>query len=346
MSSSIAKSHADLTDKFSGWLGLRLGVDDSIKTADVILVLDRDVPWINTLCLPSKDAKIYHIDCDPLKQRMPIFYIDAIARYRANSFTAVQQLNNYISSNLIEELSSDMFSRRWENLHKSYSLRLQTISDLAQPTSEGHLSSSYLASRLRHFCPKDTIWVIEAVTNTIFIADQLQATLPGSWVNSLGGGLGWSGGAALGIKLATDASGEHKFVCQIVGDGTFLFSVPGSVYWIAQRYNIPVLTIVLNNNGWNAPRRSLLLVHPEGEGSKVTNEELHLSFAPAPDFAGIAKAAAGGNLFASSVSAVEDLDKVLAEAVEKVLSGTSAVIDAHLNGPQSKFGHNEATKPS
>ena len=38
-------------------------------------------------------------------------------------------------------------------------------------------------------------------------------------------------------------------VVQIVGDGTYLFSVPGSVYWISKRYNIPVLTIVLNNKG-------------------------------------------------------------------------------------------------
>jgi thiamine pyrophosphate-dependent acetolactate synthase large subunit-like protein len=61
-----------------------------------------------------------------------------------------------------------------------------------------------------------------------------------------------------GIKLATEFEngvGKGKFVCQIVGDGTFLFSVPGSVYWICQRYKIPILTIVLNNKGWNAPRK-------------------------------------------------------------------------------------------
>lgn len=64
--------------------------------------------------------------------------------------------------------------------------------------------------------------------------------------------MGWSGGGALGIKLASEVEngkGKGKFVVQIVGDGTFLFSVPGSVYWICQRYNIPVLTIVLNNKG-------------------------------------------------------------------------------------------------
>jgi thiamine pyrophosphate-dependent acetolactate synthase large subunit-like protein len=105
--------------------------------------------------------------------------------------------------------------------------------------------------------PKDTIWAIEAVTNTAFVADQIQATIPGSWINCGGGGLGWSGGGALGVKLASDfeagGSNKGKFVCQVVGDGTFLFSVPGSVYWIAERYKIPILTVVLNNQGSLSP---------------------------------------------------------------------------------------------
>jgi len=133
--------------------------------------------------------------------------------------------------------------------------------------------------------------------------------------------------------LATEyenGAGKGKFVVQIVGDGTFLFSVPGSVYWISRRYSIPVLTIVLNNNGWNAPRKSLLLVHPDGLGSKVTNEELNISFAPVPDYAGIAKAAAGGgdNLFAEKVQNAADLEDVLKRAIDSVMNGKTAVVDA------------------
>lgn len=155
----------------------------------------------------------------------------------------------------------------------------------------------------------------------------------GSWVNCGGGGLGWSGGGALGIKLATEAqegAGKGKFVCCIVGDGTFLFTVPGSVYWISQRYKIPVLTIVLNNKGWNAPKRSLLLVHPDGLASTATNEEMNISFAPTPDYAGIAKAAAGGNLFAEKVGKASEIEGVLKKAVEAVIGGTSAVIDCEV----------------
>jgi thiamine pyrophosphate-dependent acetolactate synthase large subunit-like protein len=235
------------------WLGLRYGVDDSIKTADVIIVIDCDVPWINTQCHPSKSAKVFHIDVDPLKQQMPVFYLAAQARYRAESSTAISQLTNYISSSeLLEKLSEPSSAQKWGALGEAHQKRLKNIEVLATPKDDGSFGTGYLCHMLRKALPKDTIWAIEAVTNTGFVADNIQATLPGSWINCGGGGLGWSGGGSLGIKLATEhenGAGKGKFVCQIVGDGTFLFTVPGSVYWICQRYNIPILTIVLNNKG-------------------------------------------------------------------------------------------------
>jgi hypothetical protein len=72
----------------------------------------------------------------------------------------------------------------------------------------------------------------------------------------------------------------------------------------------------------------LLLVHPDGLGSKATNEELNISFTPTPDYSGIAKAAAGGQLLAEKVSKADDLEGLLKRAIDSVNSGTSAVIDA------------------
>lgn len=37
-----------------------------------------------------------------------------------------------------------------------------------------------------------------------------------------------------------------------------------SAFWMSRRYDIPILLIVLNNGGWNAPKVSTLLVHNEG----------------------------------------------------------------------------------
>jgi thiamine pyrophosphate-dependent acetolactate synthase large subunit-like protein len=269
---------------------------------------------------------------------MPVFYIDALARYKADAALSLEQINSFLSSN-IKSLSANTETYKQKRLEQ-YNNFMSTISDLEKPLDEDVYNTSYLCSLLRKTCPADTIWVIEAVTQTQLVADSIRPTLPGTWINCGGGGLGWSGGAALGIKLAADIlSGGKKpsFICQIVGDGTFLFTVPASVYWISQRYSIPILTIVLNNNGWNAPKNSLLLVHPDGPASRASREDMAIMFNPTPDYAGVAKAASGGQIGAFRCGKASELEGVLKEAVKTVQAGTTVVVDAHLNGSEGKY---------
>lgn len=68
-------------------------------------------------------------------------------------------------------------------------------------------------------------------------------------------------------------------------------------------------------------------MHPDGLGAHATNEEINISFDPVPDYSGIAKAAAGGKLYAAKVDNVKELDAVLKEAIESVKNGTGAVLD-------------------
>ncbi|KAI0444983.1 thiamine pyrophosphate enzyme [Xylaria telfairii] len=315
-----------------GWVGLRYSSDGSIGEADVILILNCDVPWIPTQCKPKDGTKIFHIDVDPLKNMMPVAYVSAQHRYRADGLISVEQIIE-AAKDLASKADAEIGNRKWDALQSSYQKRLATISATAVPAEDGTFGTGHLCKTLRALVPEDTIWAIEAVTNTHFVHDAVRPELPGSWINCGGGGLGWSGGGALGIKLASivEHGGKGKFVVQVVGDGTFLFSVPGSVYWISKRYKIPVLTIVLNNKGWNAPRKSMLLVHPQGLGSKATNEEINISFDPVPDYSGIAKAAAGGDLFAARVEKADLLEETLKKAIEAVEGGQSAVIDCKVN---------------
>lgn len=340
----------------SAWRSVRFGVDEAITKADVILVLDCDVPWINSRCKPSSTAKIYHIDADPLKQQMPVFYINALRRYKAESALAIEQINTYLST---RSDSDNKTQHSNQSRQEAYTNLLDQICALEKPTDNDTFQTPYLCSLLRTLCPPNTNWVIEAVTQTQLVADSIRPTNPGSWLNCGGGGLGWSGGAALGIKLAADKTRRHSdrnanenengnpkqksstapssFICQIVGDGTFLFTVPSSVYWISQRYHIPILTIILNNNGWNAPKNSLLLVHPDGPASRASREEMSIMFDPTPDYAGIARAASGGEIGAFRCGKASELGGVLEKAIEMVRGGRSAVVDAHLGGSQGKY---------
>ncbi|KAL6909227.1 thiamine diphosphate-binding protein [Trichoderma evansii] len=313
-------------------LGLNYGGEKSIPDADVILVLDADVPWIPAHIKPNPDARVFHIDLDPLKQQMPVFYIESEATYRADTQTAIEQLTEALKTGEnAKKLQAQNTTQIVQKRKEEHNLRLAKIAKAAEVRPDGTFGTGYLCRTIKKLVPEDTLFAIEAVTNTLFVYDNIQPSVPGTWINCGGGGLGWSGGGALGMKLATDAENggknKGKFVVQIVGDGTYLFTVPGSVYWISKRYNIPILTIVLNNKGWNAPRRSLLLVHPEGLGSQATNEEINISFDPAPDYSGIAKAAADGDIFAARVSELADLEGVLKEAITHVENGQSAVVD-------------------
>jgi hypothetical protein len=70
------------------------------------------------------------------------------------------------------------------------------------------------------------------------------------------------------------------------------------------------------------------LVHPNGLGSQVSNDELNIAFSPPPDYSGIARAASNNTIFAAKVSEASKLEHVLREAIKQVHSGTTAVIDA------------------
>ena len=325
-------------------LGVQLGGSEAAKTADVILLIDIDVPWIPTRCRPRADAKIIHVDVDPLKQNMPLQYLPAFRRYKADSETALRQLNTYVQEHprYSQLAKQEPYVSRWNSLAKSHAARISKLDQAAQPPADAiaYPNTSYLVSQVRRHCPPDTVFTVEAVTNAPYVYDQLRVDTPGHLINGGGGGLGWSGGGTLGVKMALDfvAGGENRgsFVCELVGDGTYLFGTPGTVYWIAERYTIPTLTIVLSNKGWNAPRNSMQLVHPTGHGSRVSNEDLNISFAPTPDYSGIAKAASGQKAMAAVVQSVQDLQEILPRAVECVKGGTSAILEVRLAGSWEK----------
>ncbi len=71
-------------------------------------------------------------------------------------------------------------------------------------------------------------------------------------------------------------------------------------------------------------------MHPNGLGSTASNEEINIELSPAPDYAGIAKAAACGDIYAGRASTVTELDEVLREAIATVKAGKTAVVDCKL----------------
>ncbi len=75
----------------------------------------------------------------------------------------------------------------------------------------------------------------------------------------------------------------------------------------------------------------MLLVHPDGLGSKATNSELNIAFDnPSPNYSQIARAASGDTLHAACVQSASELEKTLKEAIDVVKNGTAAVVEVKL----------------
>ena len=274
----------------------------ALAEADVVLVVDSDVPWIPAVSRPRPDAVIHHIDVDPLKQQMPLWYIGARTSFRADPAAALKQLADAAADATLDEPLVAERRAFWTRLHRE---RRAALDALETPGREDAIQGEYLVACVRRHLDDGTIVMSEGISHYHTIGDHLRLTRPGSLYNSGGGSLGWSGGAAIGAKLARpDAT-----IVALCGDGSYLFSVPSSVHWIARAYETPFLTVIFNNRGWKSPKLSALAVHPDGHASRAN--ALDVGFDPPPDHAGIA--AAAGGAAALTVRRPEEVEAAVAE---------------------------------
>jgi acetolactate synthase-1/2/3 large subunit len=292
-----------------------------LAAADVVLVIDSDVPWIPTLSKPSADATVFHIDCDPLKVQMPLWYIPALRQFRADAETALAQMNAALEGMGVSDESVNARLAHYRGRHDARDRALQE----RERGDHEVITVEYLTARVRAHIGEDYIVLNEGITNYTPIHNHIRANRPGSIFRSGGGSLGWNGGAAIGMKLANP---DKTIVC-MTGDGSYLFTVPSTVHWMARRYETPFVQVVLNNRGWRAPKWSMLAVHPNGHASRAQPKDIGVSFDPSPDYAGIAEAAGGA--FARTVKHPSEVDGALAAALHAVRTERRcAVLDVWL----------------
>ncbi|GEO25012.1 acetolactate synthase [Alicyclobacillus acidoterrestris] len=290
-----------------------------LSNADFVLVIDSDIPWIPTTNKPDNDCVVYYIDVDPLKNQMPLWYIPAKQFFAADATIALQQLNECVHS--IANLDNGFIRTRRQRVTDFHN-RQRTEWQIGETPRDDVITPEYLTSCVRELVDDDTIVLSEGITNFSTICKHLRANRAGMLQSSGGGSLGWNGGAAVGIKLAL----PQKTVINLVGDGTYMFSVPSSVHWVANKYHTPFLTVIYNNGGWKAPKMSTLAVHPKGAAAQTNL--FYTDFDPQPDMAKIAEAAGGA--FARKVKEPGALLDVLQEALAVVQGGRSAVVDVQL----------------
>lgn len=304
-----------------------------LAEADFILVLDSDVPWIKTRNKPADDATVYYIDMDPLKEEMPLWYIPSKRFFKADSYTALQQINSSLENN--SAIDQNIVSKRWNKISYYHNQLVEEKRRVEQLETDV-ITPEYLTACVREIMDENTVILNEAITSYGVVTNHIEATVPGSYFGSGAGSLGWNGGAAIGMKLAH----PEKTIISLTGDGSFLFSIPATVHWMAQRYDTPFLTVIYNNSGWKAPKLSTLGVHPNGVASAY--EDFGTHFDPPADLSKVA--AAAGHTHPIKVENRKDLKGALEEGIKMVKEGKPVVIDVKIPHIYSKNNEIEIVK--
>jgi acetolactate synthase-1/2/3 large subunit len=182
----------------------------------------------------------------------------------------------------------------------------------------GAINPHYLMAELGKVLDDEDIVFNEAVTNTPAVLIQIPRRLPNTAFNTNGAGLGWSGGMALGAKLAAPA----RLMVQIAGDGSFYFNNPCSVFAVSQQYKLPILSVVLDNSGWSAVKQSTLRVFPDGEANTASEFEAELTKV---EFTKVAEAFGA---YVEKVSDPADVPAAIARCAKEVRGGRTALLHA------------------
>lgn len=290
----------------------------ALRGADVVLVVDSDVPWVPLRVAPPEAARVVQIDADPVKASVPGWDFPADVCVQADPLLGLRQL--------AEALETRDGTAAGAMATMSGRMDTSDRTQAAEPgSSEEALQARTVVAALDGLLRPDDIVLDESVTNGEEVRAGVTRTLPGTWFQSGGSGLGWALGGAVGARLAA----PDRRVVAVVGDGTFLFASPTAALWTAATAEAPVLVLVLANGGYAASCRPVFELYPDGVSGR-NREVVGTRFGDLPDLAAIA-AACGAH--AEHVWWPADAREALRRGFDAVETGRSAVIVAHVSSP-------------
>jgi acetolactate synthase I/II/III large subunit len=239
------------------------------KNADVLFFIDIDVLWEpprRSVLRP--DAKIIHLERDPLFTSIPGWGFPADLPVAGCSEIALPALNAIIKARLSAGAGSkaQLDERRKKIAAEHHVMMREIEAKIAAAANQRPISPFWLSKCIGDVMDERTIILNETVTSGL--AEVLTLNRPGSQFGTpLAGHLGWALGAAIGAKLgAPDAT-----VIAAVGDGSYMFGAPTACHFTAQKYQIPFLTVVYNNQAWNASINAARGLYPDGVAQRTRN---------------------------------------------------------------------------
>ncbi|MGD0023344.1 MAG: thiamine pyrophosphate-requiring protein [Xanthobacteraceae bacterium] len=295
--------------------------DKALPKADVGMLVDVDVPWFPSEVQANEKTFWAHIDIDILKPCSPMWTFPGNLRMQGDSGHILDQLLAELKAKATPRFKAAAAARvdRLKDAREERQARAAKLA--AEKGKPGAINPHYLMAELAKVLDDEDIVFNEGIRNAGAVLMQIPRPKPNTTVRPGGGGLGWSGGMALGAKLAA----PDRLMVQVVGDGGFYFGSPCSVFAVSQQYGLPIFSIVLDNSGWSAVKAATLRVYPDGEAKAADAFEAEL--APKVDFAKV------GEAFGAYAEKIDDpaaVPAAIARCVKEVRGGRAALLHARV----------------
>jgi acetolactate synthase-1/2/3 large subunit len=278
-----------------------------LAQADVVLVLECDVPWMPGSDQPAEGLKVIQVGIDPLQDRYPLrgFRSDITIRSSPRLFIEA----------MLTELGKGDAAHGGSVAARCAQMRENGLAAGSQQPQR--ITMAWASACLDRARAPSSILVNEYP----LLRSVMKTTEPGEFYGSSpAGGLGWGLPAALGAKLAA----PEREVIAALGDGSHLFANPIACHQIAAAEGIAILVMIFNNAGWGAVARATRAMYPKGHAARANRMPL-TRFEPAPDFAAIARACGcWGETVEDPALLPEMLDRAFLEIRE---NGRCAVLD-------------------
>ena len=287
--------------------------------ADAILVIDCDVPWIPSLHKLNPDAKVIQLGADPLFENYPVRGFPCDLGIRGSSGTAIPMLEDAMASR--EKSAQSRIDARRSKIAgikgDQAAANQARIEKIASGTAA--MDNAWVSHCLNQVKQDDDVLISESQLALGNIALREPGCFFGT---SPSGGLGWGLGASLGVKLGQ----KNKRVFCVVGDGAYMFGNPTPAHFVSAAYDLPVLTVIMNNKMWGSVRKATLGLYPDGAASS-SNQAPLTYLDPAPEYHKIVQASDG---YGEEVTDPGDLEAALERGIKAVeVDKRQAVINVH-----------------
>lgn len=292
---------------------------DSLKDVDMGLTVDVDVPWIPLSMADNPSTYWAHIDVDVLKASSPMWSFPSCLRVQGRSSRILTQLLEALRGLATSSFTALAEKRRNALIAEAEKRRIEAQNLASAKGKRGEIGLHYLCAELGKALSADDIILNEAVTKQAVLNVQIPRPKPATMICNAGGGLGATGGMALGVKLAR----PDRMVVQVVGDGTFYFNNPSAVLATSKQYGLPIFTVIVDNGGWAAVKGSVLRVYPDGDAK--AQDLFQSGLAEGADFSKIGEAFGA---YGEKLLDPDEAPAAIARCLKEVRGGRSAVLHA------------------